>query len=170
MEQLYHHAFGPVPVGGRASFRLCVAADAVGLFTVEYAAWPMRYPAYVVEPLGMSVPFGVDEIPYNRPEFGGGANRRHDIAANREIDGVFLTGGPAAKLTLSDVQSQGLTEKSYKLTQDFGSLLLTIRVTAQNYRNGCASLEFTNGLAVPVNGRPMTRLVLNTTPTPASLT
>lgn len=169
MEPLYCHDFVPVEGAKKASFRLRIAADAVGLFTVEYSSWRRIYPDYVVELLGMSVPFGTDDIPYNRPEFGGGTDRRHDISANREIDGVFLTENPVAELILADVQSLGLTEKRYKLPQDSGGLLLTLRVDAKNYRDGCAAVEFTGGHAVQAGGKPQTRLVLNTTPHSAPL-
>ncbi|MBP7480975.1 MAG: hypothetical protein KA788_00430 [Lacunisphaera sp.] len=169
MEPLYRHDLAPVTGATKAGFRLHIAADAVGLFTVEYSSWRRIYPDYVVELLGMSVPFGTDDIPYNQPEFGGGTNRRHDISANREIDGVFLTENTVAELILSDVQSRGLTEKRYKLPQDSGDLLLTLRVDADNYRDGCAAVEFTSGHSVLVGNKTQTRLVLNTTPNPASL-
>jgi hypothetical protein len=165
---------------GLVPFTLSLAADKVGLLTIEPLIWNKPYESNRTHFLGMLNPFGADEIPF--PSFGG-TSRRGDIPSNRVFAGTFAINPNAADpkqravLTLTDVESHGEGVETVSIssfddpaTNRKGGLFVAIRVNRDNYTDGCATLEFTGGhtVNVTVSGNPaaLSRLVLNTDASP----
>lgn len=159
-------------------FTLTLAAGKVGLLAIEPRGWPHTYESNRAHYLGYDDPFGTDEIPY--PALGG-VNRAGGLS-NRVFDGVLRYDPAAADpkqratVTLTDVESKGQSTETISIAafdDDVnkipGGILLSIRVTAENLADNCASLLFTGGHKVDVRTasgvlhKDLSRLVLNDT-------
>ncbi len=162
---------------GTVPFTLTLAADKVGLLTIEPRGWSYVYEVSRTHFLGLSNPFGDGEIPYDKF---GGTNRPAEQEPNRVFNGVFSYDPTAIELkkratvTLVDVESKGQSCEAISISAFddaqngiAGGILIAIRVNADNYADGCASLEFTGGhtVNVMVGGKLESRskLILNTT-------
>lgn len=182
MCELYRSSSIKLQAGAEVRFELRLTAPLVGLLAVEVAGWIKPYEINRAHFLGYSAPFGTDEIDFPRHS----ATRRPlDIPANRAFAGVFRYDPSVADyrkravLTLTDLDTNGQTEEHIFVSAlddeangDPGGVFVNIRMNADNYGDGCATLKFTDGHTVDVTDADgnihagLSRLALNTTASP----
>lgn len=136
------------------TFTLTLSKPWVGLFAVEVAGWARPYEMNRAHFLGYANPFGADELEYD-------AERDPAIDANRQFKCTYT---PDGKLVIEDSLKSDREEIEIKALDGpgyIGKVFVVIRVTAANFQPGCASLDFTGGQKVTVDGKDYTRLVLN---------
>lgn len=161
-----------LPGTGNVRFDIGVPNDRVGLLSMELLGWPRPYDINRTHFLGAFNPFGTDEVPYTAL---GGLNRSNDLGqqSNRVFRGEFIfnpqssRSADVARFILTDVQSGGESKddvsiSTYNDTAIPGGLLVVLRVDDENYKPGCAWIEFNDGRTqVEVGGTKYTKLVLN---------
>lgn len=161
-----------LPGAGHVTFKIGVPNDRVGSLSMELLGWPRPYDINRIHFLGAFNPFGTDEVPYTAL---GGLNRANDPShqSNRVFQGEFIYNPQAsrsadvARFVLTDVGSGGegkddVSISTYNDAAIPGGLLVVLRVDDENYKPGCAWIEFNDGRTqVDVGGTKYSKLVLN---------